>query len=52
MPLFVPGKKYPTVTWNALGVGKHKNKITENIFWGNDITKYLKIYSIRYKKED
>ena len=45
------GKKYPTVTWNALGVGKHKNEVTENIFWGNDITKYLKVYSYDIKKK-
>lgn len=44
-------KKYPTVTWNALGVGKHKNEVTENLFWGNDITKYLKIYSYDTKKK-
>lgn len=45
------GKKYPTVTWNALGVGKHKNEVTENLFWGNDITKYLKVYSYDTKKK-
>ena len=45
------GKEYPTVTWNALGVGKHKNEVTENIFWGNDITKYLKVYSYDIKKK-
>lgn len=44
-------KKYPTVTWNTLGVGKHKNEVTENLFWGNDITKYLKIYSYDTKKK-
>lgn len=40
------GKKYPTVTWNALGLGKHKNTITDGIFWGNDITDYIGLYSL------
>ena len=39
-------KKYPTVTWNALGLGKHKNTITDGIFWGNDITDYIGLYSL------
>ncbi len=38
-------KQHKTVTWNALGLGRHKNKVTENIFFGNDVTNYLKLYS-------
>ncbi|WP_291255928.1 Mbeg1-like protein [Fusobacterium sp.] len=44
-------KKYPTVTWNALGLGKHKNKITDGIFWGNDITDYIGLYSLQMQCE-
>ena len=42
-------KKYPTVTWNALGLGKHKYKITDG-FLENDMTNYLLIYSSKIKK--
>lgn len=44
-------KKYPTVTWNALGVGKHKNDITGGVFWGNDIVDYLALYSLKMQNE-
>lgn len=44
-------KQYPTVTWNALGVGKHKHQVTKNIFWGNDITAYLELYSLDIKRK-
>lgn len=44
-------KQYPTVTWNALGLGKHKNQVTKNIFWGNDVTSYLQLYSLDIKRK-
>lgn len=36
------GKKYKTVTWNALGVGTFRDKIKEGLFFKDDIRDYLK----------
>lgn len=36
------GKKYKTVTWNALGVGTFRDKIKEGLFFKDDIRDYLR----------
>lgn len=45
------GKKYSTITWNGLGLGKHKHNVTKNLFFGNDITNYLALYSFDIKSK-
>lgn len=39
------GKRYRTVTWNALGVGRSKDEIKERFLLEDDIARYIKIDS-------